>query len=221
MIIWMADRLNATASNKLLKLIEEPPENTVFLLVAESSENILPTIVSRTQIINVPRIKHTDIAQALQAEHGLPEQASVNIARIANGSYVTAVELLNSSEELDFNFEKFTGFMRMTYGRKWEEIFIWVEEMSQLGRERLKSFFNYTQRLLRENYMLSLGNAQLAYLKDNEQEFSDKFHLAINWDNAPQMVHELNSAAADIERNAYNKIVLLDLALKVTKLIKK
>ncbi|NBC82708.1 MAG: DNA polymerase III subunit delta [Bacteroidetes bacterium] len=221
MIVWLPEKMNEVAANKLLKLIEEPPENTLFLLVSESTATILPTILSRTQLLKIPKIMKDDLSAAIQVRHGLSEEESKQVAHLANGSYNAAREVIETSENNRMNLEKFIEIMRLCYSRKLTDIFAWVDEMAALGREKQKQFFEFALRLIRENLILNTQQTELVFLTNEEMKFSGKFHPFINGRNVIPITREFNKAAEDIERNGYNKIVLLDMCLKLVKLIKK
>lgn len=221
MIIWLPEKMNAFAANKLLKLIEEPPEKTLFLLVSENTEQILQTILSRTQLFKIPKVDNESIRKALCEKAGLSPEKANDIALLANGNYFSALNLINHAEEDNYNFDYFAQFMRLSYQRKLIEIIEWVDEISAIGREKQKSFLVYAIRLVRENFMLNIKNKGLVFLTQKELEFSEKFSQFIDQENVYQIYDELNRAHSDIEMNAYNKIVFLDLALKMIKLIKK
>lgn len=221
MIIWLAEKMNAFAANKLLKLIEEPPEKTLFLLVSENSEQILPTILSRTQLIKIPKIDRDSITASLCDNLGLSPDKAKDIAHLANGNYFEAQNLIHTESEENYNFEQFTNLMRLSYQRKVIELIEWAEEISRIGREKQKNFLVYAIRLVRENFMLNLQKKEIVYLTSKEYGFSEKFSQFINNDNVTQIYEALNKAHADISMNAYNKIVFLDMALKIIKLIKK
>lgn len=220
-ILWMPEKMNRTAANKLLKMIEEPPAKTLFLLVSGDTGQILPTILSRTQIVKVPRIQIEKLAEGLEKKFDLKAREAGAIAKIANGNYLEAINLIYSSDQTEYNFEKFVSLMRTCYKPKYTEVFNWVDEMAGIGRERQKAFFQYGLRLIRENFMLTLATNDVVYLSETEEEFSKKFHRFINERNAMEIAQQFEQAQADIERNAYAKIVLLDMSLKIMKLIKK
>lgn len=221
MIIWLPEKMNAFAANKLLKLIEEPPAKTLFLMVSENSEQILSTILSRTQLIKIPKIDKESMMNAICDRFGLSPEKADDLAHLANGNYFEAQNLISSTEEDNFNFEQFAQFMRLSYQRKVIELIDWVDEISSIGREKQKNFLAYSIRLVRENFMLNIKNRNLVYLTKKEMEFSEKFSQFINQENVYGIYDALNRAYSDIEMNAYNKIVFLDLALKILKLIKK
>jgi DNA polymerase III subunit delta' len=221
MIIWFPEKMNLTASNKLLKLIEEPPPMTVFLLVSENPETLIPTIRSRTQLIRVPGIPDKDLKEALE-DSGLADGDEVNNAvQMAGGNYNKAIEYLNETEDNRAKLDLFMRIMRIAFSVKLlPEVFAWVEELHGMGREKQKSFLVYALRMVRENLMLNRKQAGLAHLTNSEMEFSEKFHPFIHIDNAPAISEELNQASLHIEANANARIVFLDFALKLVKLIR-
>lgn len=221
MVIWLPEKMNAFAANKLLKLIEEPPAKTLFLMVSENSEQILPTILSRTQLIKIPKVDRESMKNALCDRNGLSPEKANDIVHLANGNYFEALNLIDSTEEDNFNFEQFTHLMRLAYQRKVIDVVTWVDEMARIGREKQKSFLAYAIRLIRENFMLNIENREIVYLTQKEMSFSSKFSQFINSENVSQLYETFNRAHADIEMNAYNKIVFLDLGLKILKLIRK
>ena len=220
MIIWLPEKMHPTAANKLLKIIEEPLGSTIFLLITESPEQIIPTILSRTQILKIPGIDEGSLLEALKKQFQLPEEELKNAARLAEGSYNKAIEYIQRSDETELNFERFAKIMRLTYARDFAGIFDWVEEMASTGREKQKNFLIYALRMVRENYLMNIGNKGLIRLSEKEKEFSEKFCAFIQHKNAPQMAEEFNKACIHIEANAYDRIIFLDLALKLVKLIR-
>ncbi len=220
MIIWMPEKMNPTASNKLLKLIEEPPPMTIFLLVPEDTGPMLPTILSRTQMIRVPRIAEEDLLDALKKKHSVSDEILKSAVKISGGNFVKAEENLMTSEDSAYQLELFIRIMRLTYSREFQAIFEWVEELSGLGRERQKAFLAYAIRMIRENYLLNKEQGELVRMTADESNFSKKFFPFINDGNVPVIVQELNEASIHIEANAYARIVFLDFALKLVKLIR-
>jgi len=220
MIIWMPEKMNLTAANKLLKLIEEPPESSVFLLVSENTEQIIPTILSRTQLIKIPGIDESSILNALKEGYQIPEEDLVQAAQVSGGSFIKALDAIEQSENNEQNFERFVQIMRLAYSRNLVEIFDWVEEISAIGREYQKAFLAFALRMIRENYLLNLRSESLVKLSPKERGFSDKFKEYIQPKNAQLIVDEFNLAFVHIEANAYARIVFLDLALKLVKLIR-
>lgn len=220
MIIWMPEKMNQVAANKLLKIIEEPPPETVFLLVANSTQEIIPTILSRTQIIRIPKLESSAIEQALQNKLGLSDDATKNIARVAGGNFSEAMEIAQNTEDAETNFNQFVNLMRCCYARKIPDVMSLTEELAGSIREHQKGFLSYSIRMLRENFLLNLKNQDIVFLTDKEMGFSAKFAPFINPRNIQKLVEEFDTAYYDVERNGNSKIIFLDLALKIMMLIR-
>lgn len=221
MIIWMPEKMNLTASNKLLKLLEEPPPETVFLMVSEDPDGLISTIRSRTQLIRVPGIPDEDLRKALEGLQLENSDEINNAVKLAAGNYNKALDYLKETEESKAQLELFIRIMRIAYSTKLlPEVFTWVEDLVNLGREKQKAFFVFALRMVRENLMLNQQHDQLARLTRNEMEFASKFNPFIHERNAPAIAEELNQASIHIEANAYARIVFLDFALKLVKLIR-
>lgn len=223
MIIWMPEKMNQVAANKLLKILEEPSGDTVFLLVAESTEQMLPTILSRTQVIKTPKIKHEDLRAHLAHHHKLDEAHSQSIAATANGNYLKALELMRNDDQQQRLFTTFTEWMRLAYSRKIEELVQWVEDMARWGRENQKNFLSYALRMIRENFVLNLDKRQhpeMLHLAQKENQFSEKFSTFITLENAFAIASELEKAHYHIERNGYAKLIFMDTSLKIVKLLR-
>jgi DNA polymerase-3 subunit delta' len=222
MIIWLPEKMHQATANKLLKMIEEPPEKTLFLLVSEEPDKILPTILSRCQLIKIPSFSNEEVKSYLRSTFGTTEIKSADIARIANGNLLRAIELCENDETARENLENFKTLMRHAWKRDILSLISWSEEISSLGRESQKNFLSNSLRLLRENLMLSIDQLQsnLVFLGGEEAEFSGKFHPFINTNNIYPLVEEFSLAHSHVEANGYAKAIFLDLALKVTKLIR-
>lgn len=220
MVIWLPEKMHSSCANKLLKMIEEPPKKTLFIMVSEEPTKILQTILSRTQIINVPKIDSSDLSQALTSEFNLSGTELANVVRLAEGSYRKARLLIQNSDENTFNFMNFVAIMRLSYARKVIEIMEWSEQIAGIGRERQKSFLNYCIRMVRENFILNLKKSEMVFLNGEEMNFSQRFSPFINEENVWILADELSKAHSDVERNANAKIVFLDLSLKLVKLLR-
>jgi len=222
MIIWQPEKMNISCANKLLKILEEPPEKTLFLLVSETPDMLLTTIQSRTQRINIPLIDVQTMTENLQQKFSLTPEAAANVARIANGNFRKAEEIIQSSDENQFNFDQFIYLMRMAYSKKVAELKQWSEMMSKIGREKQKNFFVYAQKMVRENFMLNLHEKELNYLNNNEIDFSQKFSRFITENNVEIIMQDFALAERHIEGNVQAKMVFFDLSLKfIVSLIKK
>ncbi|MGM0407960.1 MAG: ATP-binding protein, partial [Bacteroidota bacterium] len=164
MIIWLPEKMNMYAANKLLKFIEEPPDKTLFLMVSENSEQILPTILSRTQLIKIPKIDSDSLYTAICDRFGVNPEKAHDIVHLSNGNFFEALNLIQAEDDDHENFERFTSLMRLAYQRKLVEIIDWVDEIARIGREKQKSFLSYALRLLRENFMLNINRKEIVYL---------------------------------------------------------
>jgi len=221
-IIWLPEKMNETSSNKMLKLLEEPPERTIFLLCSEEPERMLPTILSRAQRINLPRLTEIEIAKALQNKYGIEPRDSENLAHLANGSFVKALDQIHLNEDNDRYLELFISLMRLAYARRIREMKAWSEEVASLGREKQKELQTYCQRMIRESFMANFHQKQMSYMNLEEQNFTSRFAPFVNEGNAMGIMQELSEAQIHIEQNVNAKMVFFDLALKmIVLLIKK
>jgi DNA polymerase-3 subunit delta' len=220
MIIWQPDKMNQVAANKLLKLLEEPPDKTLFLLVCENQEQLLKTILSRTQIIAVPEIDAASLQHHLADNFEISEDEALSVVNLCHGSFIEAQNLIRSSERIQFNFEKFTNLMRLCYKKDVVAINSWVDEISRIGREKQKSLLEYSLRLIRESFMLNQQLNSISFLAKDEKEFASKFSPFINKRNTAKIHDELNRAHFHIERNGNAKLVFMDMSLTIIKLLK-
>jgi DNA polymerase-3 subunit delta' len=222
MIIWLPEKMHNATANKLLKMIEEPPEKTLFLLVSDEYDKVIPTILSRCQLIKIPAFTNDEIKSYLRSTCGTTETRSADIARVANGNILRAIELCRNDESTAFHLDSFRRLMRFAWKRDIISAIEWSEEMAAKGREAQKNYISFALRLFRENLMLSLQQLpnNLVFLAGDEADFSEKFHPFINRENIYPLVNEFSLAYSHIEANGNAKIIFLDLALKVTKLIR-
>lgn len=231
MLIWQPEKMNGTCANKLLKLLEEPPTKTLFLLVSEHPEQLLSTVLSRVQEVRVPRLPEMTIASALRKEYSwLDKSAAQRIAHMANGSYLVATRVMSESEDNAGYFEDFVALMRNAWlvGKKKDysallKLRQWSNDIadSKVGREKQKAFLQYVQRQIRENYIYNQGCSEMNYQTEKEQEFSTKFAPFIHDGNVEKMMDELSKAEVQIGQNANAKIVFFDLCLQMIVLVKK
>ena len=222
MIIWLPEKMHQATSNKLLKMIEEPPDKTLFLLVSDEPDKVIPTILSRCQMIKIPGFRENEIRDYLVRQFNNDKNKAAEIARVANGNIIKAVALFVNEESSLRNLDYFKRLMRFAWKRDIISILSWSEEIAATGREAQKSFISNSLRILRENLMLSLGqlNNGLVFLTGDEASFSDNFHPFITQTNVYPLTDEFNLAFSHIEANGNAKIIFLDLALKVTRLIR-
>lgn len=218
MIMWCPERMKTECANKLLKLIEEPPTGTIFLLVSDNSENILPTILSRTQVIEMKGIDPDSLAQAL-AQKGVPQMDIPHLVHNAQGSYTQALRNNITADDKTLFFDLFVMLMRLSYARRIKEMRKWSEQLAGMGRERQSQFLTYCLSLIRENFIYNFQDTSLNYMNTMEAEFSQKFARFINERNVMSIMDELNMAQSDIERNVNAKMVFFDFALKMIVLL--
>ena len=233
MIIWQPEKMNITTANKLLKLLEEPPVQTIFLLVSEHPEQLLATIQSRVQTIRVPRLENEIIAAAL-VRKGMDSVKANDIARIANGSYLAALKKADESDENQQELRDFIALFRDAYTvgvltdpvKKFESLKRlrqWSLDMadSKVGRERQKHFLQYAQQQVRENYIRNFAQPDLNYQMEAERNFSVKFAPFIHDGNVEAIMNQLDLAERQIEQNGNAKMIFFDLCLQMIILIKK
>lgn len=219
-IIWLPEKMHQVCANKLLKLLEEPPEKTIFLLVSENTEMILPTILSRTQRLNIPKIDASCIANALQQKYGIQKLDSYSIAHMANGNFIKALEAIHLNEEKQLFFELFVSLMRLSYQKKIREMKLWSEEVAVMGREKQKNLLEYCQSMIRENFIFNLKQKELTYMTVNEESFASRFSPFVNERNIIGIMDELSKAQQHIEQNVNAKMVFFDFSLKMIVLLK-
>ena len=192
MIIWHAEKMNQQCANSLLKLLEEPPAQTVFILTTDAPEQMLETILSRTQRIDFRRIPEQEIESRLQGQ----------------------------GYQSDEFFDYFTQLMRLSYGRKLKDLKRWSESIAGGGREWQKRFLAYCQRMIRENFICNFHNPDLNYMTEQERQFSVKFAPFVNENNIIGLMDMLSDAQRDIEQNVNSKMVFFDMSLKTIMLMK-
>ena len=219
MIIWLPEKMNKECSNKILKLLEEPPQQTLFFLVSEEPESLLTTIQSRTQRFNLYGIQEDSIRDALIRRYGLNEKDAHDIAHRSEGNFLKALENIHLNEENQLFFELFVSLMRLSYQRKVRDMKLWSESLAGMGRERQKHFLSFCQRMIRENFIYNFHQPGITYLSMEEQNFSNRFAPFINEANVIGIMNELNEAQRHIEQNVNAKMVFFDFALKMIVLL--
>ncbi len=221
MIIWLPEKMNTTCSNKLLKLIEEPPNKTLFLLVSEDEEAVIGTIRSRSQLLKVPFIDNKSMQQALMKMEGISPEIVPDVVHLAGGNYIKALEYLQPGEDSQFYFTRFQEMMRFAYLREVVELIKWAEDMATIGRDRQKMFFTFALRLIREYFVMNMKRDKLVYLNQEEKEWGEKFAPFINERNIIPFSKEFELGIQHISMNGNPRIVFLDTALRMVRLIKK
>ena len=217
MVIWLPERMNAECANKLLKLLEEPPEKTHFLMASNEPEKILPTILSRTQCIEVKGVETADMAAALAQT--CPGRDTATAIRAARGNFTAALKLLDTRRDQGLFLDLFILLMRLSYQRKIKEMRAWSEQMAAMGRERQKDFLDYCQRMTRESFAYNFRLPALCGMTAEEEAFTRNFARFVNERNVQSIMEELETAQRDIGQNVNAKFVFFDLALKMAVLL--
>ena len=218
-IIWLPELMHPAAANAVLKLLEEPPPATVFLLVSHAPEQLLPTILSRVQPVVVRPLREEELTAYLRDAQHLPEVKARQVAQLAEGNIGAALASQEQGADHDY-FDFFTKWMRLCYGFKAAEILKQSEEFQKLGRENQKELLSYSLGLLRKVLLYGLDPALVPHLPAGEQDFIGKFSRFITLRNADQLTQELNEAHYHVERNANPKMVFVDASLRVGGLLK-
>lgn len=219
-IIWLPEKMNEQTANKLLKLIEEPFADTVFILVSDNASAILPTIYSRCRPIEMKRLSDEAIAGYLTSHLAIDPQDALSMAHIAAGDINAAIRAMDATSVSRMFFDYFVRLMRLAYQRDVKGLKEWSAEIAALGREQEVKFYDYARRLIRENFVYNFNVPSLLYLNRTEADFSKKFARFITENNAERIIAEMDRAATDIAGNANGKIVNFDFAIKMIILIK-
>ena len=220
MIIWMAEKMNTECSNKLLKMIEEPPAQTIFLLVTENPDLLLPTIQSRVQRLTLRPIEEEVIARALCERFGLTDADARQIAHASAGNWLQAMETIHLGNRTKEYIELFMALMRRSYARDLKGMRQWADTVAGLGREPQKNFLIYCQRMIRESFICNFRRPEINYMNADEANFTSRFAPFVNEKNIFGIMDELSEAQRHIEQNVNAKMVFFDLALKMIMLLK-
>ena len=221
MIIWLPEQMNATSANTLLKTLEEPFGKTLFILCSEHPEQLLPTIISRTQRIDVPPININDMYEALTKQRGIDSTTAEHIARVSKGNYLTALRHLCDDDDSQVMLDKFISLMRLAYMRDVKGLSEWSESLASLNRDEQKHQLEYMQNLIRENFMYNFGRPELNFMTQKELKFAQSFAPYINERNVIGFAEEYQRAHNDISNNVHSKTVWFNLALQTIILINK
>ncbi len=219
MIIWQPEKMNQAAANKLLKMLEEPPDETLFFLVSNSLDQMLSTILSRTQMVKFGLLHDDEVAAALSQRYGANPDHTMNIARLAEGNFHEALKIISENDTQVQFLHHFQGFMRNCLKFDAFKITTWIDDTATLGREKQKYFLQYALQVFRECLMMNYGGMNLNRFRGEEMDFVRKFAPFVHQGNYEKLVEEFNTACYHIERNANPKVLFMDLALKTNELI--
>lgn len=220
-LMWLPERLQPEAANKLLKLIEEPYADTLFILTSNNSAEILPTIYSRTQRIKIRRYPDSEVSCYLQQKLKLDATESSAIASLAEGDINRAINSVKNVKTQAKQLDLYMRLMRLAWKRQIKDLRAWSLEAAELGRENLIKFLNYSSRMTRDNFMLNLSDSRLVAMTSDEMNFSSRFYPFINERNVESIIKEFDQAANDISMNGNAKMVTFDMAVKMVILLRK
>lgn len=221
MIIWLPEKMHVACSNKLLKLIEEPPNKTLFILITENEESVIGTIRSRAQLVRFPFIDKESINHVLLQNSEIDETFVSDAVHLANGNYIKALEYINPGEDEQFFFQKFQEMMRYAYKREVSQQINWADEMAKIGRDKQKAFFAFALRLIREYFVLNMKRSSMVYLNTEEKNWGKQFAPFINERNIVPFFNEFELGIKHISMNGNPRIIFLDTALRMVRLIKR
>lgn len=222
MIIWMIEKLNISAAPKLLKILEEPTENTIFLLVSENQEKILSTIRSRVQMVPVKKIKDHDIEQFLATHQSMDNYQIEKIAQAAEGDIIEALNIIEQKEQDILFAELFVTWTRQLFKLQMHSLSQWVDRIHTMGREQQKQFLLYALSSFRACFLKTIAGVTLSYQLDfGDEKFNNAFPNMITKKNIEGIENAINKTIYAIERNAFSKIAFMDLSFSISKLLKK
>jgi len=219
MLIWMAESMNGHTANKLLKILEEPPEKTIFLLVAESREQLMTTIQSRTQAMRFKPLLDVEITQFLTDELAVEKEKAVQIAALSEGNLNLALKLSQEAELLKKVIDDFLDWMRICFKINMPKLLVWVDKMAGVGRENQKNFLTHVVQLTRQTLMLNLNLPDLVKLSQTDKELLKKFSQFVNAGNCDDLLNAFDKAYYALERNANAKMLFLNLSFRVSSLL--
>jgi DNA polymerase-3 subunit delta' len=221
MLIWMPECMNLHTANKLLKILEEPPERTLFLLVAESREQLMSTIQSRTQAIRFRPLSDSEVTAFLINELSIENDRAQQVAALSEGNLNMALKLSQETELIKKDIEEFLEWMRFCFKSNIPKLLVWVDKMAGVGRENQKNFLTHAVHLTRQTLLLNLNLPQLVKLSESDKELLKKFSQFVNAVNSDELLAAYDKAYYALERNANGKMLFLDLSFKVSILLNK
>ena len=221
MIIWLPEKMNPQAANKMLKILEEPPEKTLFFLLSDNNEAILPTIISRTITVRIPQVKQDVISNFIEKKYGVEKAVAHSVSSLSQGNVVDAINAIQGDKAQHTYFDLFVKLMRSAYAANPNDLMNISDEVAALDKEKQKNFIKYGLHIFRESIVMNYMKDQLLNLRENEEAFLNKFARFINNQNVTQLMDEFNDAYYELERNANPKILFTDVVIKLTKLIRK
>lgn len=219
-IIWMAEKMRVETANKLLKLLEEPPEKTIFILVAEDQEELLATIRSRTSLVKIPRLDVSDIKDALVQRLDCPSQTADDAAILSEGNWFNAKHYVEENDDQKYYFHTFQQWMRLCFKAAVNELIDFVNNVKSIGRERQKELLEYGLNIVHNSLLLNNNLADFVMLPGDEKKFNTGFAPFVNSANLVQIAELLEEGSRQIERNGNASLIFLDISFKMVKLLR-
>jgi DNA polymerase-3 subunit delta' len=219
MVIWQPEEMNADCANKLLKILEEPPAQTLFLLVCEDASKLMITIQSRTQLIRVPKISANELSAYLQETKSQTRTNADAIAAFADGSVLAAMSYLTTSENQDQQRSQFIQLMRVCYKKEVLAMMNWADDIASIGKERQKLFIQYALHMLRQSILTNYMGDALTKVSDEEAAFLEKFAPFISGNNIREFISTFDAAYFQIDRNANARILFTQLCFQTMRFI--
>ncbi len=220
-IMWLPERMRVECANKLLKLIEEPMGDSLFILVSNDAESVLPTIYSRTQRVEMLRLHDDVVMRYIESRYGLSAGEAMIQAHLAEGSILQADARVHNIERRQQFLELFMRLMRLAYKKRVAELRIWSNEIASMGREGSVDFLSYCLDQVRENFLYQLAVPELRYLTVDEEQFAHNFHRFINERNVLELTSRLEKTVTDIKANGNARIIMYDFAVRVIMLLRR
>ena len=220
MILWMAEKLYHSAAPKILKILEDPPEKTLFILISENQDQIINTILSRTQIVKIPRFDDDTVKQVMESQYGAEPAEAARVSVLATGNLLKAKNILKNVGVFAEMQDHFISWMRLSYSQQMKDLISFVQEISALSREKQKRFLVYASGMLRNAFLVSNGNPEIARTNENEREFLFRFSDFVHQGNIHEIIDLLDKAHYHIERNANPNLTFMDLSLRLHDLLR-
>lgn len=220
MLIWMVEKLHHQAAPRLLKILEEPPDKTVFLIIAEQTDMIISTILSRLHLVKIPKISDEALMEACKQKLGLDKEKAEQLVRLSNGSFKQAMIIQHQTETIEKDFGRFVEWMRMCYTPDVKAIMDFSTAQGKENRQQAMRFLQFGMEILRNCLMIHLGHTNLVRILDSQQNFYSKFAPFIHTENIGLFAEEFDKAIHDIDRNVNGGIIMLDLSLTVSRLLR-
>ena len=217
MIIWQPELMHPSSANGILKILEEPPPHTYFILVTNAADRLLPTIISRTQIVTVPLLQDAELESCLTEKYAVDKTKAGKITQLAEGNINLALKLIDNEE--DNNSQFFTGWMRECFKKNYGALVALADDYHGLDKLTQKNIVTYSVNMMRETLLNLSGAQKINRTRGEELKFVTDFSKVMNIRKIEQSFKLLNDASYHLERNGSAKMIFLDLSLKLSQTI--